>query len=171
MIGNTMTTPRRWWKPRHLGSGLAFVAALAAAGLASPSGAATTELVVVDGRTGLAIGGFDPVAYFTEHAPMLGRGEHEFGHAGAVWRFRNAGNRAAFMADPGVYSPRFGGYDPVGVARGVAVAGNPLFWLIVGGQLYLFYSEETRDSFLEDPKAVLTTSDRNWAAVQHTLSP
>ena len=33
---------------------------------------------------------------------------------GAIWRFRNEGNRAAFAADPEVYMPRFGGYDPVG---------------------------------------------------------
>ena len=53
-------------------------------------------------------------------------------YAGAVWRFSNVGNREAFAARPDVYMPQFGGYDPVGVARGVAVAGNPLVWLIIG---------------------------------------
>ena len=93
--------------------------------LAGPIGAATTERIVVDRNSGLAISGFDPVAYFTDAKPLPGKGEYEQAVAGAVWRFRSAGNRAAFKADPDVYMPRFGGYDPVGVARGVAVPGNP----------------------------------------------
>ena len=52
--------------------------------------------------------------------------------AGAVWRFRNEGNRASFVAHPEIYGPQFGGYDPVDLARGVTVAGNPWFWLDSG---------------------------------------
>ena len=89
--------------------------AIAATGGPSRVEAATGELVVVDRHTGLAISGFDPVAYFID-TPSPGRGEFEATFAGAVWRFRNAGNRAAFVADPEVYMPRFGGYDPVAVA-------------------------------------------------------
>ena len=58
--------------------------------------------------------------------------EFEASQAGAVWRFRNEGNRASFVAHPEIYGPQFGGYDPIDVARGVTVAGNPRFWLIVG---------------------------------------
>ena len=60
-------------------------------------------------------------------------------YGGAVWRFSNTGNRAAFAASPDVYMPQYGGYDPLGVARGVAVAGNPNVWLIAGEELFLFY--------------------------------
>ena len=73
---------------------------------------------MVDRNSGLAISGFDPVAYFIDGAASLGKGEFEASFAGAVWRFRNEGNRGAFMADPDIYMPRFGGYDPIGVARG-----------------------------------------------------
>ena len=73
---------------------------------------------------------FDPVAYFTDGAPVLGKGEFEHRHAGVVWRFRNSGNLAAFAADPEVYMPRFGGYDPVGLSRNVPLAGDPRIWLI-----------------------------------------
>ena len=62
--------------------------------------AATTEQIVVDRYTGLAIYGIDAVAYFTNHKPTAGRENFELRHAGAVWRFENAGNRAAFAADP-----------------------------------------------------------------------
>jgi hypothetical protein len=81
--------------------------------------ASTTERVVVNRFSGLAIEGFDPVAYFTENQPVLGLPDFEAAQAGAVWRFHNEGNRASFMAHPEIYGPQFGGYDPVDVARGV----------------------------------------------------
>ena len=94
------------------------------------AGAATTELVVINRYTGLAIDGFDPVAYFADAKPQLGRAELELRFGGATWRFHNEGNRAAFAAAPDVYAPRFGGYDPVALARGAPTAGHPELWLI-----------------------------------------
>jgi hypothetical protein len=126
---------------------------------------------VVDRHSGLAIGGFDPVAYFTEGAPMLGRGEYEFRHAGAVWRFRNAGNRGAFAADPEFYSPRFGGYDPVGIFGGAGVAGDPRLWIVADERLYLFHSPQNRAEFLRDSRRLIGAADKQWPAVQLTLSP
>src|SRR5262245_43101380 len=101
MIGNTMTAARQRRKP--LIPALAGVFALAAWLAPVPLGAATTEYVVVDRNTGIAISGFDPVAYFTDGAPLVGRAAYEFAYAGTVWRFRNEGNRAAFEADPDIY--------------------------------------------------------------------
>ena len=115
--------------------------------------AATTELIVVDRNSGLAISGFDPVAYFVDGVATPRQGRLEASFAGAVWRFRNEGNRAAFMADPEVYMPRFGGYDPVGVARGVAVPGDPRLWVLFGERLYLFSTPEGRERFVADADA------------------
>jgi hypothetical protein len=133
--------------------------------------ASTTERVVVDWHTGLAIGGFDPVAYFVRGEAEPGDGAFEYTHAGAVWRFRNDGNRAAFVADPGVYMPRYGGYDPVAVARGVGVAGDPRLWLIVGDRLYFFYSAEARAAFGAEPEKYIAAADKSWPAVLLTLAP
>src|SRR6476660_1099247 len=99
----------------------AAVGLLLLAGLPNPSGlSATTERIVVDPVRGLALSGFDPVAYFTDGKALVGRDDLEMNLAGAIWRFRNEGNRAAFAANPEVYLPAFGGYDPIAVARGVA---------------------------------------------------
>ena len=153
------------------GSAAAAVALFGALVSALPTGAATTEYVVVDRNSGLAISGFDPIAYFTDRAAILGRGEFEHRHAGAVWRFRNSGNRSAFAANPGIYMPRFGGYDPVGVARGVAVPGDPHIWLIADERLYLFHSPESKSAFGADAGRAIATADKAWASVQLTLSP
>src|SRR5271155_1375642 len=74
--------------------------------------AATTERIVVDWHSGLAIDGYDPVAFFTDSKPMPGNPDFEYRFGGAVWRFCNVGNRDAFAANPDVYMPQFGGYDP-----------------------------------------------------------
>ncbi|MCC6775086.1 MAG: hypothetical protein IT537_00360 [Hyphomicrobiales bacterium] len=134
-------------------------------------GAATTEQIVADYNTGLAILGFDPVAYFVDGAAEAGRPEFEYRFGGVVWRFRNAGNRRAFIADPEIYRPRFGGYDPVAVARGVAVAGDPRQWLIVDEQLYLFRDPSTRQTFAADSTGIGAAADRSWPRVLLTLSP
>ena len=140
--------------------------------LAAQTGAATTEWVVSDPNTGLAISGFDPVAYFINGAPSLGKEELEYAYAGTVWRFVSNGNRAAFMADPDVYMPRFGGYDPTGVARGLAVAGNPTIWIVIGQRLYLFRTAAGREEFAGDSDQILATADRTWPELRlHELVP
>lgn len=176
MIANTMTGARHKRKPPISGARPVlgpFLAGLLLGILAliGPSGAATTEQVVVDRHTGLAISGFDPVAYFTDGTPTLGRSEFEYRFAGAVWRFRNAGNRAAFMTDVAVYMPRYGGHDPMALARAVALPGDPRLWLLVGERLYLFHSPQTRTAFAADSARAIATADRHWAAVQRQLAP
>ena len=150
---------------------IALLAGLAAPALVGlPARAATTERVVVNRFSGLAIEGFDPVAYFVDGSPELGLEDFEASQAGAVWRFRNEGNRASFLAHPEVYGPQFGGYDPIDVARGVTVAGNPRFWLISGQRLYLFGREENRDAFAADPQNFLRDASARWPELEQTLA-
>jgi hypothetical protein len=164
LSASTMTAQRQEGNRRYRTSALfASFAGLLTAILVSAAPlacqAATTERVVANRFTGLAIEGFDPVAYFVDA-----------GHSGAVWRFRNEGNRASFLAHPDVYGPRFGGYDPTDLARGVTLAGNPLFWVIFGQRLYLFGVEANRDAFATDPARFLPQADRHWPALERGLS-
>jgi hypothetical protein len=133
--------------------------------------AATTERVVSDPNTGLAISGIDPVAYFTDRRPLAGLPKHEVRYAGTIWRFRNAGNQAAFVANPEVYMPRYGGYDPIAIGRGLALAGNPLLWRIADQHLYLFFNDEARARFMADPGEAVVLADEKWPSVASTLVP
>ena len=170
-----MTAARRERKSRSLVIAAAFVGATVACGVLglAPTviGAPTSEMVVVNRHTGLAIDGFDPVAYFVDDAATTGRAELVFQFAGATWRFHNEGNRAAFAADPDVYIPRFGGHDPIAVARGVATPGHPRLWLIAEKRLYLFYSAASRAAFVENPDRAVDAAERHWPEVLHTLVP
>ncbi len=130
---------------------------------------ATTERVVVNRFTGLAISGFDPVAYFTETSAVRGDERFEAVRDGAVWRFRNEGNRAAFVSHPEVYAPQFGGYDPIDVARGKVVQGLPQLWTIHEKRLYLFASETSRTAFAVNPEGFANSAQRRWPKLKLEL--
>jgi len=147
-----------------------FAGFFAVLSLNSAAEATTTERVVVNRYSGLAIEGFDPVAYFIESRPTQGLPDFEARESGAVWRFRNEGNRASFVAHPEVYGPQFGGYDPVDLGRGVTYAGNPRFWAIAGQRLYLFGREENRDAFAANPARFLKDAIARWPALEQGLA-
>jgi hypothetical protein len=164
-----MTAARQQRKPRRLIQLLLGIAL--GGGIVTPPAlwAATDNQLAVNPGTGLAISGFDPVAYFTEGKAIFGRPEVELNLDGAIWRFSNEGNRGAFAVHPEVYAPRFGGYDPVSIGRGRSVAGHPLIWVVVGQRLYLFYSEKNRADFLADAGRIIDTAERKWPALANSL--
>jgi YHS domain-containing protein len=138
-------------------------------GASLPAWAATTERIVVNRFSGVAIEGFDPVAYFVDGRARQGTAEFEANLWGAVWRFCNEGNRASFLAHPEVYGPQFGGYDPTDIARGVTIAGNPRFFTIAAERLYLFSREANRDAFAANPERFLYEVGKRWPALQDKL--
>jgi len=160
----------------HFRPGFALIALGLLAGLGGPVAlgswalASTTERVVTNRYSGLAIEGYDPLAYFIDARPRVGLPDFEVAAAGAVWRFTNEGNRDSFVAHPDIYGPQYGGYDPVDLARGVTVAGNPLFWTVAGDRLYLFGREDTRDAFAADPAPYLKEAGMRWPALEDQLA-
>ncbi|MFZ5693577.1 MAG: YHS domain-containing (seleno)protein [Pseudomonadota bacterium] len=166
-----MTTLRR---QRLSARGVLVWLLIAAAQAALPwrdGHAATTEQIVTDPNTGLAIYGYDPVAYFTDGRARRGRDNLEVTLAGVAWRFHNEGNRDAFVKDPQVYMPQYGGHDPVGIGGNVARAGHPDIWLIHKDRLFLFFSEEARKQFAADPDRMALQAEVNWPHVSQTLAP
>jgi hypothetical protein len=164
-----MTPVRQQRKPPVVLLQAAVIAAALALDLVPRPTRAITERIVADRLTGLAIEGFDPVGYFVAGEPLTGRPEFELYFSGVVWRFRNEGNRDAFMHDPDVYMPAFGGYDPIALTRGVALAGNPLLWLIVDERLFFFFSPESRTLFAATAEKSIALAEAKWPDVQNSL--
>lgn len=165
-----MTAPRQAGKRPLLKVGLVLaIGLMPLLGVAAKAAGPAPAALVVDSHTGLAISGFDPVAYFTDKAPRAGKPGLELSLAGGVWRFRNEGNRAEFAAHPDVYMPQFGGYDPVAISRGASVRGHPLFWSVTGERLYLFYSEKAREEFLADAGRIIAAAQRKWPRLARTI--
>lgn len=103
---------------------------------------------VTDPLSGVALGGYDPLSYFTHGEPKPGRSDFEYYWQGVSWYFNNAANRDAFARAPEIYAPQFGGYGTMSMARGFLSDGNPLVYEVLDNRLYLFYSTGNHQAFM-----------------------
>lgn len=111
---------------------------------------------------GLAVEGYDTVAYFTAGLPVAGKREFEYRWQGATWRFASAEHRDLFAADPAKYAPRYGGYCAYAVARGYTAEIDPEAWKIVDGRLYLNYDRDVQRLWEADVAGHVRAADANW---------
>ncbi|WP_237217407.1 YHS domain-containing (seleno)protein [Falsiroseomonas oryziterrae] len=116
-------------------------------------------------EAGLALRGFDPVAYFAAGAPVRGEQRFEVEWGGARWRFASAANRDRFLADPARHAPAYGGYCAWAVAQGYTAPGDPRHWRIEGGRLYLNFDAAVHRRWLRDIPGFIAAADRNWPGV------
>ena len=116
----------------------------------------------------LALHGFDPVAYFTVGRPVAGSAEHAVVHHGATYYFASDENREVFEADPGRYTPAYGGFCAYGVSVGKKFDGDPRFWKIQSGRLYLNLNEEIAEQFEKDVPGNVAKADVQWQSIEHT---
>lgn len=112
-----------------------------------------------------AVGGHDPVAYFTEGQPVKGSKEFSTRYEGAEFRFASAENLAMFEENPEKYAPQFGGYCAWAVAEGKTAKGDPDHWQIVDGKLYLNYNEKIQDRWEQNRVAYIEKGNTNWPTV------
>jgi len=117
-------------------------------------------------RNGLAIDGYDPVAYFTEQKPVKGSPEFRTDYHGVTFQFASAAHREAFVAEPGKYAPQYGGFCAYGMAKGYKAVIDPAAFTIVREKLYLNYSESVRTRWFSDIPGYIQKADANWPEVQ-----
>lgn len=141
---------------------LALLGGAAAAGaVASP---AIAEKLNVN-NNGLAIQGYDPVAYFTQDAAIEGSAEFTATHQGATYQFTSADNRDLFAADPAKYAPAYGGFCAYAVANGYTAKVDPAAYSVVDGKLYLNYSKGVRSRWQNDVAGNISKGDANWPSL------
>jgi YHS domain-containing protein len=116
-------------------------------GLATQLDAQTRNLE----KSGRALQGYDPVAFFTEKKPVKGEPGISSKVNGATYYFSKPENKAAFDKEPAKYEPQFGGYCAYGVAKGSLVKIEVDAFQIVNGRLLLQYNKSIRDKFNKDP--------------------
>lgn len=143
---------------------LAAAAFLGVSLLSAPAFAASPE-VYTGLLSNLAVGGYDPVAYFDAGAPAKGSKEFSFNYNGATWRFASAENLEKFKANPSAYAPQYGGYCAWAVSQNYTAPGNPENWSVRGGKLYLNYDDKVQSDWLKDPDGFIAKADVNWPAV------
>ena len=111
---------------------------------------------------GLAIRGYDPVAYYQQSAPVKGSSQFSFQWQGANWLFASAENRDRFQAEPERYAPQYGGYCAYAVSKGRTASIDPEAWKIVDGKLYLNYSKGVQKKWEQDVPGNIVKANRNW---------
>lgn len=144
---------------------LMMIAAVACTVPAAPAAHADKASVYTGLLDNFAAGGHDVVAYFTASEAVPGKAEFEVRHDGAQWRFSSAANLAAFTANPDKYAPQFGGYCAWAVSQNYTAKGDPRYWKIVGGKLYLNYDARIQKRWEADIPGFVKSADANWPAV------
>jgi YHS domain-containing protein len=119
----------------------------------------------------LALKGYDPVAYFVEQRAMLGSSRYQYEWDGALYQFASAKHLELFKEEPDRYLPQYKSWCAASVAKGVKVYGNPEWWLVVDGHLYLFGKPIGPDLMKENPEAMKTRAEANWAKVSELPTP
>lgn len=132
-----------------------------AAALLLPGMATAANPVNVD-RSGVAIHGYDPVAYFTIGKPTMGKAEFNADSDGATYWFADASNMKAFQADPPRYTPQFGGFCAYGVAQGHKPDIDPTAFSIVDGKLYLNLDAGVKKRWLANVPGYIEQANKNW---------
>lgn len=144
-----------------------LLAALAAGRLVltpEPAEARAREIYSAPFST-LALGGYDPVAYFETGRPARGLPANVTMWKGAEFRFASPGSLAKFRADPARYAPQYGGYCAWAVSQGYRAKGDPNHWRIVGGKLYLNYNAEVQKRWESDIPGFIAKAEKNWPGV------
>ena len=119
---------------------------------------------------GIAIEGFDTVAYHTIGVAQKGSHNFQVTWSASIWYFTSPDNRQSFSDDPEKYAPLFGGYDPYGMpVSGAAQPATPELWETIGDKLYLFYSGQTRTLWQENRAQNLKNANNQWTKIKQQI--
>lgn len=119
-------------------------------------------------RDGVAIEGYDPVAYFTEKQPVQGKKEFTAEYKGSTFLFSSAANRDKFKASPEAFAPQFNGFCAYGTAGGYKAKSDGTAFSVIDGKLYLNYNSLVRMRWSLDSTGYINKAVANWPAVEKT---
>ncbi len=116
--------------------------------------------------TGLALQGYDPVAYFTEGEATPGNWKITTSYNEATYRFASEEHKATFEANPEAYLPQYGGYCAFGAAMGFKFDGDPELWKVVDGELFLNISKDIQERWEGDIPGFIEKADAKWTDIE-----
>lgn len=120
-------------------------------------------------QAGVAIKGYDPVAYFTNHKPMPGDTAHVYVWQNVRWLFASADHRDLFIENPTDYAPQFGGYCAWAASRKYTADTDPRAWTIDNGKLYLNYNKRIQRRWSKEQAENIKKGHANWPGLRAEL--
>ena len=148
-----------------LASTLALPLPLAVVAPASAVDEVNVSTGVTRAGPGLAVHGYDVVTFFSG-APAVGSDKFAYAHGGATYQFISQAHLDAFKADPEKYEPRYGGFCAYGASLGKKFEGDPRYWKIVDGKLYLNLDEDIQAKWSQDVAGNIKKADDNWKKIR-----
>jgi YHS domain-containing protein len=141
---------------------------VAAGGLSSAAQAVvqTSASAVDTDEHGLAMQGYDPVAYFSEGAPHQGDPRFKLNHDGATYYFASADNLKRFKKNPTAYLPQYGGFCAMGTAMHQKLEGDPKVWHIVDKKLYINFNPDVDRRWSDDVPLNISRANTNWPEIK-----
>lgn len=116
-------------------------------------------------RNGVAIQGYDPVAYFTEGRAVRGNAGIAVTYDGATYHFATEDHRTLFLEDPSRYAPQYGGWCAYAMADGNFATVQPDQFVVHDGRLFLNFNARINRRFQGDIDDYVESADRSWAQV------
>ncbi|NJO56606.1 MAG: hypothetical protein HC834_10060, partial [Rhodospirillales bacterium] len=113
-------------------------------------------------KDGVAIEGFDPVAYFTSNRAVKGDPKFKARHDHAVYYFASAEHKTQFEAMPAKYAPAYGGYCGYAASINRLSPISPEWFQIEDGRLILQHNRKAFDLFNKELQANVVKADQNW---------
>jgi YHS domain-containing protein len=114
----------------------------------------------------VAIGGYDPVAYFTDGHPVKGSSALSSTFDDARYYYASADHQKLFADDPEHYAPNYSGYCAIGVSLGMRLEADPESWVISDNRLYVFQNKHGKEVFDADSAGIVAKADANWPALK-----
>ncbi len=119
---------------------------------------------------GVAMDGFDVVAYHTLGEPTKGDAAHAVEYKGKTWLFSSADNASAFAALPAQYEPEHNGWCSYAVSEGYGAEVDFVNgWAVLDGKLYLNWNAEVRNDFVAQRSKRIPEAEKLWKSVHAGL--
>ena len=122
-------------------------------------------------KNGLAIKGYDPVAYFESNKAIEGKSSINLLVDGITYYFSTPQNKELFRANPSKYEPQYGGWCAYAMgATNEKVEIDPATFKIINGKLYLFYHtwvNNTLTKWNKEEISLKSKADINWTKTNH----
>ena len=113
--------------------------------------------------SGIALKGYDPVAYIQNSEAMPGNSEFTVTWDDADWQFASAENMMLFEQDPEAYAPQFGGFCSFAASKGFTADISPDAWHVHDRKLYVFADKNVQDDWVAGiDDGTLEASIANW---------
>jgi YHS domain-containing protein len=113
-------------------------------------------------KNGIAIQGYDPVAYFEKKEAIKGNKEITATNDGSTYYFSSEENKTLFLENPSKFQPQYGGYCSYGMSEGYKAPVDPTAFTIVEDKLYLNYSHKVKQEWTKNRATRIEKANEHW---------